>query len=82
MKLNKLPGFAHNATRYDNCFVFSGVTDDFHEPAMILKAGENFFEIEVIPKNKSEEKTYRLRSIDSFYFMGSFLDSLSESLKS
>ena len=38
MKLNKLPVFAHNATRYDNHFVLSDITDEFHELAMISKS--------------------------------------------
>ena len=65
MKLDKLPVFAHNATRYDNHFVLSGITEDFHQLAMISNQGENFIEIEVTPRIKLEEKTYRLRFNDS-----------------
>ena len=71
MKLYELPVFVRNATRYDNRFVFSGIIEDFHEPATILKAGENLLAIEVTPKIEPEEKTYRLRFIDSFNFIGS-----------
>ena len=58
-----------------------GIADDFHQPTLISKSGENFLWIEITPKTKPEEKTSRLGSIDSFNFIGSSLDSLSESLE-
>ena len=81
MKLKKLSVLANNATRCDNHFVLSAITDDFKPPDMILKSGENFLEIEVTPKTEAKEKTCRLCFLDSFNFIGSSLDKLSNSLK-
>lgn len=57
------------------------MTDDFYEPAMISKSWQNFLQIEATPKTKEDGRTCRLRFIVSFNFIGSSLDSLSESLK-
>ena len=35
MNRSKSPAIAQNATCYDNHSVLSGITDEFHEPAMI-----------------------------------------------
>ena len=81
MAIRKLPCFAHNATRYDNHFVLSGMTSDFHEPSLISKSGENFLQMEINPVTDKSEITYGLRFINSFNFLSLSLDSLTESLK-
>ena len=55
MKLNKLPIFAHSATRYDNNFLLSGITDDFKPQNRISKSAENFLEIDVTLKTKDSD---------------------------
>ena len=71
----------HNFSKYDSKFVIEGITDDmYHPPEMLTRSSECIISLKLFRKKTVTNKTLGLHFIDSFNFLSSSLDKLSQTL--